>query len=105
MTTYTATFPDGTTATRRSDATYVAASRSSAWSGGKVRWHKSIAAARTAAGSQGQVVIVDAAAAADASTRKCVVCDGSGIFSERTASGAIRSSHCWRCGGRGNVPA
>lgn len=90
MTTHTATFPDGTTATRTSDAVYVAASRRA----GIVRWHKSIAAARTAAGRQGEVVTVDGRAER---TAACVVCadDPRGVPSVSAITGATTWTPCW----------
>lgn len=58
-TTYTATFRH-TTATRTSEAAYTHASLS--YRGGKARFHTSEAAARKAAGADGQVVAVSGAA-------------------------------------------
>jgi len=81
--TITATFPDGTTATRRSTAAYTHASRI----GGTVRFHTSVTAARRISGAT--IVGTDYNSAADAaaadarSAASCDHCGGPGRSSNR----------------------
>lgn len=91
MTVYTATFPDGRTATRRSDRVYTHAA---AHHDGAVSFHGSYARAVAAVGRHGIVVAVETTVPAVA----CVVCGGTRVVSHRRATtGEIETVACWRC--------
>jgi hypothetical protein len=94
---YTVEF-NGTTYTRRSEATYVYAAFRPATdiigeTAGKVTFHKSYGAAFRAAGRYGKVATAQHASA----ERTCVVCDGDGVITERTATAGMRTVPCYRC--------
>ena len=97
-TTFTITTTGGREVTRRSDADYVAASEAA---DGRVRFHRSHAAAERAAGTYGTVHAIAPDVAATG--RKCRVCEDGRVPNRRASTGVVEWHDCWRCDGTGRV--